>query len=89
MLSGKSLGQEIEADFTQKAKDAGFSDEQAKYAFNDNMMATGFLSDNPAEFSRNSGRRWLVSSFEAGDVVLHDPFAVSTHASELHTGYLI
>jgi phytanoyl-CoA hydroxylase len=40
-------------------------------------MSTGFLSSYPAEFSKHHGRRWLVSSFEAGDVVLHDPFAVS------------
>lgn len=41
------------------------------------MMATGLLSENPAEFAREHGRRWLVSAYEAGDVVLHDPFAVS------------
>lgn len=41
------------------------------------MMATGLLSENPAEFARDHDRRWLVSAYEAGDVVLHDSFAVS------------
>lgn len=41
------------------------------------MMATGLLSESPSEFAKESNRRWLVSSFEAGDVVLHDAFAVS------------
>ena len=35
------------------------------------MMATGLLSENPAEFARENNRRWLVSAYEAGDVVLH------------------
>jgi len=71
------LGEEIEAQFSQKAEDAGFTEEEAKYAFNNNMMSTGLLSESPAEFARENNRRWLVSSYEAGDVVLHDPFAVS------------
>jgi phytanoyl-CoA hydroxylase len=77
LRSGKSLGQDIEAEFFRKAAESGFSDEEAKYAFNNNMMATGLLSDNSAEFAREHNRRWLASDFEAGDVVLHDPFAVS------------
>ena len=76
---GKPLGQEIEAEFFKRANESGFSDEEAKNAFNDNMMSTGLLSETPAEFARQNHRRWLVSAFEAGDVVLHDPFAVSKH----------
>jgi len=68
----------MEAEFFQKAKESGFNDEEAKNAFNNNMMSTGFLSQYPAEFAKEHGRRWLVSDFEAGDVVLHDPFAVIT-----------
>lgn len=73
---GKSLGQELEAEYYRKAKESGFSDVELKNAFNDNMLASGLVSEDPAEFSRQTGRRWLVSDFEAGDVVLHDPFAV-------------
>lgn len=57
------------------------TDEEARYAFNNNMMATGLLSEYPAEFARQHGRRWLVSSYEAGDVVLHKPHAVCSPIS--------
>lgn len=41
------------------------------------MMDTGLLAEGPAEFGERHGHRWLASAFEAGDVVLHQPFAVS------------
>jgi phytanoyl-CoA hydroxylase len=75
--TGKLIGQEIEAEFFRKAEKAGFTDEEAKNAFNCNMMATGLLSESPSAFATQFNRRWLVSSYEAGDVVLHDAFAVS------------
>ena len=59
------------------------SDEEAKYAFNSNMRATGLLSDNPIEFAREHGRRWLVTDYEAGDVVLHKPHKI--HSSAINT----
>jgi phytanoyl-CoA hydroxylase len=46
------------------------------------MMATGLLSESPAEFARQHGRRWLVSDYEAGDVVLHKPHTI--HASTIN-----
>lgn len=70
---GDSIGVELEQTFYKKAKESGMSDEEAKNAFNSNMMATGLLSEFPAEFARNHSRRWLVSAYEAGDVVLHKP----------------
>ena len=45
-------------------------------AFNKNMMSTGFLADGPAAFGREHGRKWLVSGYEAGDVVFHTPHMV-------------
>jgi phytanoyl-CoA hydroxylase len=41
-------------------------------------MSTGLLSENPAEFARQNNRRWLVTEYEAGDIVLHKPHAVMT-----------
>ena len=41
------------------------------------MMATGLLSESPSAFATQFNRRWLVTDYEAGDVVLHDAFAVS------------
>lgn len=66
----------MEQAFFTKAKQAGLSDEEAKSAFNSNMMATGLLSETPAQFALDHGRKWLVSAYEAGDVVLHKPHMV-------------
>lgn len=67
----------MEEAFFTKAKQAGLTDEEAKSAFNSNMMSTGLLSEFPTEFAREHGRRWMVSAYEAGDVVLHKPHMVS------------
>jgi phytanoyl-CoA hydroxylase len=40
------------------------------------MLSSGLLSEGPAEFGRLHNRRWLVSDYEAGDVVLHSPYTV-------------
>ena len=74
---GHTLGREVESDFTKKAKESGLNEEDARSAFNQNMLSTGLLADGPREYSETFGRRWLVTSYEAGDVVLHNPFAVS------------
>lgn len=79
---GDAVGLEIEQDFTKKAREAGLTEEEAKNGFNQNMMSTGFLSEKPLEFARQHGRRWLVSDYEAGDVVLHKPHAI--HASTIN-----
>ncbi|KAK2614128.1 hypothetical protein N8I77_000981 [Diaporthe amygdali] len=79
---GVKLGEEIENDFSAKAKAAGMSDEEMRNAFNSNMMSTGFLCDGPQEFGRKYGRRWLATAYEAGDVVLHQSHAI--HASTMN-----
>lgn len=76
MTAGDSVGLKLEEEFTTRAKQAGLTEEEARSAFNSNMMATGLLSEFPAEFAKEQGRRWLASSYEAGDVVLHKPHAV-------------
>lgn len=45
------------------------------------MLSTGLLADGAREYSETFNRRWLVTSYEAGDVVLHNPFAVSSNVS--------
>lgn len=79
---GHTLGAEIEADFTVKAKAAGFSDEEVKSGFNRNMLSGGVLAAGAAEFGRWYGRRWLITAYEAGDVVLHNAYAI--HASTIN-----
>ena len=51
-------------------------------AFNQNMMSGGLLADGPAEFGRQHNRRWLLTAYEAGDVVLHNAYAI--HASTVN-----
>ncbi|PFH60769.1 hypothetical protein XA68_10383 [Ophiocordyceps unilateralis] len=79
---GDALGQHMEADFNNRAKEAGMSDEEVRSAFNAHMMSSGFLSNGPAEFARQHHKRWLVSAYEAGDVVLHRPHMI--HASTIN-----
>lgn len=79
---GHLIGTEQEEVFTANAKATSLTDEEAKSAFNKNMMSTGLLSEGPKEFAERFGRRWLVAEFEAGDVVLHNPFAI--HASTIN-----
>ncbi len=76
------MGSELEAEFFAKAKAAGFTDDEARYAFNNNMMESGMLADGPTAFGREHGRRWLVADYEAGDVVLHKTFMI--HASTIN-----
>ena len=79
---GHLLGIEQEKKFTEEAQASGLNKEEAKSAFNQNMMNTGLLSEGPKEFAERFGRRWLGAEFEAGDVVLHNPFAI--HASTIN-----
>lgn len=70
------MGQVIEDEFTKKAKASGLTEQEAKDAFNNNMMATGLLSELPLDFAHENHRAWLVAEYEAGDVVLHKPHTV-------------
>lgn len=79
---GHTLGREIEAEFTQKARESGLSEAEARNAFNQNMNSNGLLADGPREYSDTFNRRWLVTNYEAGDVVLHTPFTVCLDANE-------
>ena len=73
---GHRLGAQIERDFTERAKSCGMTEEEAKDAFNQNMMSGGVLTDGPREFGLEHNRKWLVFAYEAGDVVLHNSYAV-------------
>ncbi|KAF2142692.1 uncharacterized protein K452DRAFT_270535 [Aplosporella prunicola CBS 121167] len=79
---GDKVGQSIESEFTEKAKETGLTEEETKNGFNQNMMTTGWLADGPLGFGREYKKRWLVSAYEAGDVVLHKPHMI--HASTLN-----
>ncbi|KAI9821328.1 MAG: hypothetical protein M1827_004064 [Pycnora praestabilis] len=71
------LGQQMEADFTERAKD--FTPEERIRGFNQNMAKDGQLSHNADEFGRVEAKgrhRWLIADYEAGDVVFHNPYMI-------------
>ncbi|KAI1453232.1 hypothetical protein F4805DRAFT_461976 [Annulohypoxylon moriforme] len=80
--NGHTLGQEIEKDFYEKAKQTGLTEEEAKNAFNKNMMGGGLIADGAKSFADAHARRWLVTDYQAGDVVLHTPYMI--HASTIN-----
>ncbi|KAK7513238.1 uncharacterized protein IWZ02DRAFT_493559 [Phyllosticta citriasiana] len=81
MEDGHNVGQQIENEFTEKVKANGLTEEEAKYAFNRNMMSARFLAEGPAGFGREHGAKWLLNDFKAGDAVLHHPHFI--HASTI------
>lgn len=81
-IPGHTLGKEQEEKFTREAIACGMSEEEAKNGFNANMLDIGLLDPDPARYGKQFGRRWLVTNYEAGDVVLHTPFTI--HASTLN-----
>ncbi|KOS22823.1 hypothetical protein ESCO_003930 [Escovopsis weberi] len=76
---GHVLGQKFEHDFTAKAAAAGMTAEETKHAFNKHMMDGGVLTTGARQFGAEHAARWLVSGYEAGDVVFHDSYMI--HAS--------
>lgn len=53
------------------------SEKERNDAFNANMMSTGWLGYGPIQFSKDNGNgKWLLTEYEAGDVVFHKPHMV-------------
>lgn len=74
---GDTLGRTLEDAFNKKAREGGMSEEERINAFNKNMMSNGFLELGPIKFLQdNGGGRWLLTEYEAGDVVFHKPHMV-------------
>lgn len=75
------LGRHIEENFNKCAE--SLTQEQRISAFNVNMLDDGMISSSPQEFqaahSTYGTHKWLVTNYEAGDVVFHDPYSI--HAS--------
>lgn len=74
---GHRIGAQIEHNFTEKAKAVGMTKDEAKNAFNQNMMSGDVFTDGPRQLGLEADKKWLASSYEAGDVVLHNAYAVS------------
>ena len=78
LSNSSKLGQAIEDDFSRRAAD--MTKEERINAFNVNMEKYGQLSQNAAEFHEQheseQQRYWMVTDYEAGDVVFHDPMMI-------------
>ena len=82
------IGKEMEADFMKRAEQ--FTPEERINGFNQNMARDGQLSHNVkmlndelfagtfqgAAGAKAKKSRWMVGNYEAGDVVLHNPYLI-------------
>ena len=75
------LGEEIERRFGERQAKEDMPREERIDAYNRHMGELGFLSHNAEEWAEGDGlgKRWMVASYEAGDVVFHSPWMI--HAS--------
>jgi ectoine hydroxylase-related dioxygenase (phytanoyl-CoA dioxygenase family) len=75
----EGLGRKFEADFTT----AGYNltPEQRISAYNDNMKGA-YLSEDLPDLARRINGRWLAADYEAGDMVVHNPYMI--HASTVN-----
>ena len=72
------LGKDLERRFNEAA--AELSEAERISAYNKTMMDTGYLEKDSAKFSKKWNRRWLAADYEAGDVVIHDPYMIHCSA---------
>ncbi|KAI9934573.1 hypothetical protein ASPWEDRAFT_645147 [Aspergillus wentii DTO 134E9] len=71
------IGRQTEEEFSRNA--GNLTDEERVSAFNKNMNDGGFLSRDTVEYGQKTKRKWLITEYEVGDVIFHNPFMV--HAS--------
>jgi phytanoyl-CoA hydroxylase len=72
------IGKQLEKEFNAAA--SKLSDAERISAFNSTMMDTGYLEKDSGKFSKAWGKRWLGANYEAGDVVIHDPYMIHSSA---------
>lgn len=73
-----AVGMKLEEEFNKAA--AHLSEAERISAFNSTMMDTGYLEKDSGAFSKAWGRKWLCANYEAGDIVLHNPFMIHSSA---------
>ena len=74
-------GREMEADFQRRSVD--LRPEERISAYNKHMGETGWLDRNVQALAEKLDSRWLVADYEAGDMVVHNPYMI--HASTMNT----
>jgi ectoine hydroxylase-related dioxygenase (phytanoyl-CoA dioxygenase family) len=81
LKNSHALGVQMEKEF--RLKSVGLSPEEQINAYNRNMTAGGWISNNLPEMAEKFDTQWLAADYQAGDVVLHSPFMI--HASTNNT----
>ncbi|ETS73769.1 hypothetical protein PFICI_14715 [Pestalotiopsis fici W106-1] len=71
------IGKKTEDGFAANA--SNLTDEERVSAFNKNMHDGGFLSRDTVAYGKEASRKWLMTEYEVGDVIFHNPYMV--HAS--------
>ena len=74
-------GREMEADFQRRSSD--LPPEERISAYNRHMSGTGWLDRDVQGLAEKIDSRWLVADYEAGDMVVHNPYMI--HASTVNT----
>ncbi|KAH7117361.1 hypothetical protein EDB81DRAFT_848226 [Dactylonectria macrodidyma] len=72
----KAIGVHYDQIFLRHGEDTVITAWEMKNAYNQNMLGGGLLADGPAGFAKQNNWRWLLSDDEAGDVVLHNSYAI-------------
>jgi ectoine hydroxylase-related dioxygenase (phytanoyl-CoA dioxygenase family) len=65
------LGRKIEAEYLKKTTNLPHSQRVSAY---DGGQWNGWLFEDLANVARQSGKRWLLANYEAGDMVVHSPY---------------
>ena len=77
-LEGSHIeGIKIEKEFS--IKNANLSKDEQINAFNKNMTEGGWISKDLPNLAEKFNTKWLVTNYEAGDILLHSPYLI--HAS--------
>jgi phytanoyl-CoA hydroxylase len=79
-----SVGRFTEEEFARNA--INLTPEERVSAFNKNMNDGGFLSRDTRAYGKEKKRRWLITDYEAGDVIFHSPWMVHASCKNMDPG---
>ena len=71
------MGEEIESNLTRLANETQLWEQERKNSSNKNMTVENDPMSMSMSFASKYKRKWLISAFEAGDIVNHHPDTVS------------
>ena len=69
-----ALGRKMEADFS--ARNGNLSPAERISAYNKNMTEGGWVGKDLGAMAERFNARWLITDYEAGDMVIHSPYMI-------------